>query len=52
VRFHTFSHPEDHSVRLLIKKLGWKMPQDVFRKEMEYLGIYAQGVFVAAVWVQ
>jgi len=28
------------------------MPQDVFRKEMEYLGIYAQGVFVAAVWVQ
>lgn len=42
VRFHT-SLPEDGSVRLLVKKLGRHMPEDVWQ-ELETLAISVQGV--------
>jgi hypothetical protein len=44
VSFHTFSLPEDRFVRLLVKKLGRQMPEDVVREELENLGICVQGV--------
>ena len=44
VSFHTFSLPEDHCVRLLIKNLGRLMPEDVVREELGALGIFVQGV--------
>jgi hypothetical protein len=44
VSFHTFSLPEDRCVRLLVKKLGRLMPEDVVREELENLGIRVQGV--------
>ena len=44
VGFHTFSLTEEHCVRLLIKKLGRHMPEDVVREELENLGIRVQGV--------
>jgi len=39
VSFHTFRLPEDSSVRLLIKNLGRKKPEDVFRAELDALGV-------------
>ena len=44
VRFHTFSLPEDRSVRLLIKNLGRHMPEGVVQEEQENLGTCVQGV--------
>jgi hypothetical protein len=44
VSFHTFSIPEDRCVRLLVKKLGRYMPENVVREELENLGISAQGI--------
>ena len=44
VIFHTFSLPEDRCVRLLIKNLGRRMPESIFREELEALGIRVQGV--------
>ena len=42
--FHTFTLPEDRCARLLVKNLGRGMPESVFRKELENLGIHVQGV--------
>jgi hypothetical protein len=39
VSFNTFSLPEVHCVRLLIKNLGRLMPESIIRKELEALGI-------------
>jgi hypothetical protein len=44
VTFHTFSHPEDRCVRLLVKNLGRQMPESVVREVLEALGIRVQGV--------
>jgi hypothetical protein len=44
VSFHTFSFPEDCSLRLLVKKLGKLMPESVVRRELESLNIRVQGV--------
>ena len=44
VSFHTFSHPEDRCVRLLVKNLGGHMPEDAVREELESLGVRVQGV--------
>jgi hypothetical protein len=44
VSFHTFSLPEDRSVRLLVKNLGKTMPESVVQEELAALGISAQGV--------
>ena len=41
---YTFSLPEDHCVRLLVKYLGKRMPENVPRKELETLIIRIQGV--------
>jgi ethanolamine ammonia-lyase small subunit len=43
VRFHT-SLPEDRCVRLLVKRLGRQMPEDVVQQELETLAISVQGV--------
>jgi len=40
VSFHTFSIPEDRFVRLLVKKLGRQMPEDVVREELENLHLH------------
>ena len=39
VSFHTYSLPEDRTVRLLVKNLGRKMPESDVREELEVLGI-------------
>jgi hypothetical protein len=44
VSFHTFSVPEDRCVRLLVKNLGWHMPGDVVREELENLDICVRGI--------
>jgi hypothetical protein len=44
VTFHTFFLPEDRCVRLLVKKLGRHVPDDVVTEELENLGIYVKGV--------
>jgi hypothetical protein len=44
VSFHTFTLPEDHCVRLLVKNLARGMPENVFREELEFLNIRVQGV--------
>jgi len=44
VRFHTFTLTEDRCVRILVKSLGWGMPENVVRKELESLKIRVQGV--------
>ena len=43
VSFHTFSLPEDRSVRLLIKNLGKSMPESAVQV-LSDLGINVQGV--------
>jgi hypothetical protein len=42
--FHTFTLPEERSLRLLVKKLGRGMPENVVREELESLSIRVQGV--------
>lgn len=37
--FHILCLPEDGCVPLVIKNLGRHMPEDVFREELESLGI-------------
>jgi hypothetical protein len=44
VSFHTFSLPEDRSVRLLVKNLGKTMPESVVQEELAALGISVQGL--------
>jgi hypothetical protein len=44
VSFNTFTLPEDHCVRLLVKNLGRGMPESVIREELESLDIRFQGV--------
>jgi hypothetical protein len=44
VSFHTISLPEDRCVRLLIKKLGRRMPESIVREKLEALGIGLQAV--------
>jgi hypothetical protein len=44
VSFHTLTLPEDRCVRLLVKNLGWGMPENVVREELETLNIRVQGV--------
>jgi hypothetical protein len=44
VSFHTYSLPEDCSVRLLIKNLGRRMPETVVLEELGSLGIRVPGV--------
>jgi hypothetical protein len=39
VSFHNFTLPEDRCVRLLVKKLGRGMPENVVREELEYLNL-------------
>ena len=34
VSFHTFSHPENRCVRLLVRNLGRHMPEDVVREDL------------------
>jgi hypothetical protein len=43
VSFHTFSLPEDRCVRLLVKDLGQRMPENAVRNELESLNIQVQG---------
>jgi hypothetical protein len=40
---HTFTLPEDHCVRLLVKNLGRGMPESDAREELESLNINVQG---------
>jgi hypothetical protein len=42
VSFHTFTLPEDHCVRLLVKNLGRGMPESIVREELESLNIRVQ----------
>ena len=42
--FHTFTLPEDRSVRLLVKNLGRGTPESVVQEELESLNIRVQGV--------
>jgi hypothetical protein len=44
VSFHTFSLPEDRCVRLLLKNVGKRMPEDEIREELEALRINVQAV--------
>jgi hypothetical protein len=44
VSFHTYTLPEDRCVRLLVKNLGWGMPESVVREELESLNLRVQGV--------
>jgi len=44
VSFHTFTLPEAHCVRLLVKKLCRLMPESVVREKLEFLNICVQGV--------
>jgi len=44
VRFQTFTLPEEHCVRLLVKNLDRGMPDGLVRKELESLYFYYQGV--------
>jgi hypothetical protein len=44
VSFHTFSLPEDRSVRLLLKTLGKRMPEVEIKEELEALHISVQAV--------
>ena len=41
---HTFSLPEDHSVRLLAKNLGKQIPERIVRKEIVALDFRVHGV--------
>ena len=43
VSFHTFTLPEDHCVRLLVKNLGRGMPESVVQ-ELESLKFRVQGI--------
>jgi len=43
VSFHTFTLPEDHCARLLVKNLGRGMAESVVREELESLNICVQG---------
>jgi hypothetical protein len=43
VSFHTFSLPEDRCLRLLVKNLGQRMPENAVREELESLNIQFQG---------
>ena len=44
VSFHTYSLPEDRTVRLLVKNLGRKMPESEVREELEVFGIIVVSV--------
>jgi len=44
VSFHTFTLPEDRSVRLLVKNLGRGMPESAVCEDLESLNICVQGV--------
>jgi hypothetical protein len=44
VTFHTFALPEDRCVRLLIRKLGRRMPEGIVKEELVNLGIRVQAV--------
>lgn len=44
VSFHTFSLPEDRSVRLLVKNLGKSMPESAVQEELGALDVNVQGV--------
>jgi len=44
VEFQTFTLPEEHSLRLLVKNLDRGMPDSVFRKELESLYFHYQAV--------
>ena len=44
VTFHTYSLPEDRCVRLLIKNLGRRMPENVVLGELRSLDIHVQAV--------
>ena len=42
--FHTFTLPEDRSVRFLVKNVGRGTPESVVWEELEALGIHIQAV--------
>ena len=44
VSFHTFTLPEDHCVRLLVKNLGKGMLESFVREQIESLNVRIQGV--------
>jgi len=44
VSFHTFTLPEDHFARLLVKNLGRGMTESAVREELETPGIHVQWV--------
>jgi hypothetical protein len=44
VSFHTFSLPEDRCVRILLKKVGKRMPESEIKEELEALSISLQAV--------
>jgi hypothetical protein len=44
VSFHTFSLPENRSVRLLLKNMGKRMPETEIREELEALHIQVQAI--------
>jgi len=44
VSFHTFTAPDDHCARLLVKNLGRGMPESIVRDELKSLNIRVQGV--------
>jgi hypothetical protein len=44
VTFHTYSLPEDLCVRLLVNKLGRRMPESVVREKLESLNIRVQEI--------
>ena len=44
VTFHTFTLPEERCLWLLVKNLGKVIPDSVFREELEFVNIRAQGV--------
>ena len=44
VSFHTFTLPEAHCARFLVKSLGRGIPETVVRDELDSLNIRVQGV--------
>jgi hypothetical protein len=50
VTFHTFSFPEVRCVRLLLKKLGNRMPEAEIKGELEALHIHVQAVMQLRSW--
>jgi hypothetical protein len=44
VGFHTFTLPEEHCVRLLLKNLGKGLPESAVREKLESMDIRVQGV--------